>query len=407
MICMFTMKATAAGEYKIKWWTSNSKGVADVHVGSARTEGLNILYLFWKSPLADLKSAEQVEDDGEVRPVEIRTKGKDKYLLLSRKAAKLNLSGGNDQTATFNYELLPSLSALKIASNCRSLDLKQKKIPAKLTGFPAMMTCQIEPKGNSYLTFSSLEEAEWFGSEAFEVNGKGERYKVFASKDISILKTWNIAWGEESQKSTATLRIKTLQKPKQESPKSSLSLKAGFSYLNGTFTKDIANGSIHGLQIPVGMEYQQDKSRWFLGAKYNFFLYSLSSGDKGKSNTTSDYLLWAGLEYKFDTIRMRGLLGYANRSLILEGNSSAFDAPLVGADLSWDRGKRSWGFFGNMSQASVGGKYTELNLGLYYQEKFFFQRNQRLQLTTTKIESSSEISNLEADWLTLAMEFEF
>lgn len=408
---------TASGQALSMTWkdSGGTESQASVRPATSEFEGRQLLFLSFESPVLDAKSAgyleEGVSDETSVEElpiIPVKNRSGKKFLLLWRKAGKVKVLGEDGANTIFTYELAPAKSILQLAPSCRKLQFKVKTVSQDTASFPAMVQCVVKNGMVEELIFSTLEEADWFGSVAFENAGKGERWKSFIYKDISTLGIWEISWGDPAAKSVAKVLI---PKPEQKTPippKPTLVFQAGLQYLTGKAKKSNLEGDLAGLQIPLSLHYQKEGAWWYLGSGYDLFVLATSSSDAG-SNSISKLGAWAGVEAVVSNFSLRSSLGYSSRAMTVPEISvtSTFEAPRLGLDLYYRIGETLTGIELGMAQTSSEGSYEEMTATVFYQQKLLFSKEMRFQVTNTSVKASAKSMDVEASWISLGVAFEF
>lgn len=388
--------------------------------GSARVvnsdlEGRQVIYLAFPSPSAQAKAAGFLEaGTAEETPVEelpvvpVKPRGEQKFLLLWHKAGKIKILNEDGTHLIFSYELAPVKSFLQLSASCRKLQFKVKTVTEDQASFPAMVNCKMNGNMVEELTFSTLEEAGWFGSQAFENAGKGERWKSFVFKDISTLGIWEVSWGSPETKAVGKVLIPKTNKKIPIPPKPALTFMAGAQYLMGKASSPTKEADLGGVQIPLSVQYHKDGAWWFLGSGYDFFVYSTTSSAAG-SNSLSNLGAWGGGEYKSGALALRGSVGYLSRALTVPdvGITSTFEAPRLGVDVHYALGSALLGLEAVMAQTSTEGTFEETTFKIFYQTKLLFSKETRFQFVNTSLKASTPAISVEAQWMSLGVAIQF
>ncbi len=394
---------------------SGTETKASVRTVLSEVEGRQLMFLAFESPTPNAKAAGFMDAEAseetpmtDLPVIPVKAKGDKKFLMLWHKAAKVKIENEDGSFYTFSYELAPAKSVLQISPTCRKSQFKVKTVGTDQSSFPAMIVCKIKDGVVEEMTFSTLEEAEWFGSQAFENAGKGERWKSFIYKDIATLGVWEVSWGDPNSKTVGKILIPKTNKKIPIPPKPALTFMAGVQYLSGKATKNPKEADIGGIQVPLSVQYQKDGAWWFLGSGYDFYVFSTSSSASG-SNSLSNLGAWGGAEYKSGSFAVRGSLGYTSRALTVPDISvtSTFEAPRLGADLHYSTGASLMGLEIIMAQTSSEGKYEEMTATLFYQTKMLFSRETRIQLINTSMKASTNTMEVEANWISLGLGIQF
>lgn len=412
LLSLNTYAQNLAMTWKDSAGTENQSSVRTVISDS---DGRQLLFLAFDSPTPNAKAAGYIDAEGsEETPIEelpvipVKAKGDKKFLMLWHKAGKVKIANEDGSNFTFTYELAPTKSVLQISPSCRKSQFKVKTIGNDQASFPAMIVCKNKDNAVEEMTFSTLEEAEWFGSQAFENAGKGERWKSFIYKDVAMLGIWEVSWGDPSAKAVGKILIPKTNKKIPIPPKPALTFMAGVQYLSGKATKDPKEADLGGIQIPLSVQYQKDGAWWFLGSGYEFYVFSTSSSASG-SNSLSNLGAWGGAEYKAGSLAFRGSVGYSSRALTVPDISvtSTFESPRLGADVHYTSGANLMGLEVVMAQTSTEGKYEEMTATLFYQTKMLFSRETRFQFVNSSVKASTTTMEVEATWMTLGLAIQF
>lgn len=329
-------------------------------------------------------------------------------LALSASVEQARLTGKNGKSAEYEFKVVPRPPSLLLTSKCKKLGLRSEIQDAGLTTFPALLSCHVDNKKNGEVIFSSLADAEWYGTEIFETQGKGERWKAFSYKDIITLQKWHIKWGGQAAggevKTTAQIKIPVPVIPPAEAPKAKFSYVIGLNYLSGTASSGSLSASLGGLQIPIGVRFQKEGGWWLLGTDYQFFAYSLSG-----SNTTNALDIYAGLDFGNKSFRFIPRVGYFNRYLNTPDlqSASSFAAPRIGADLVYKSGTHQFGVSAVDAQTSSSGQFSETKFGAFYQGNWLAHKPTRLFIESTQIQASSNSVSIQANWLTFGLTLQF
>lgn len=407
---LYSLSAAAqTGGFKIEWHEQEKRQESVVSIVSSLENEKTLMFLAWQAPFPNVQTAFYIDDEGSSTPVSIKQRSEKKYLLLSRKKSSLKFVLEDSSEKIISYELVSGGSNLQLSANCRNLGFKVKSSTSTLN-LPAMITCQAKGKNIEQVTFSSLEEAEWFGSDAFENSGKGERWKNFAFKDIVTLGIWQMSWGEGDSKITGKVLIpKANRKPTPPPPKPALTFLIGASYLTGTAEKTSTSGSFGGVLIPASLRYQKDSSWWYLGASYELLVLPTSKSAAGSSGL-SGILISAGAEYKFATNWFLGAqLGYLSRSISAPsvGVTISAEAPRAALDFSYRSDQRQYGFQFSAAQTSSEGKFSENTLGVFYQSPLLFGKDIRFDLSSHTSKITNQTNEVSSRWNTFGISFGF
>jgi hypothetical protein len=273
------------------------------------------------------------------------------------------------------------------------------------TSLPAALDCQ--KSGEDFnIIFSTLEESEWASSKAFEVSGKGQRWKVFAAKDIAALGVWDISWGDPSK--MAKYKIQAPVSFSNPTPASSFQFLTGVKGLNAKADFNLKSTDIQGLQIPIAVRFQNPNAMWYLGSQYDFFALNFKSQNEN-SPSVSAFSLWMGIE-KYGT-KFRGAVqaGYRTRSMSLPeiGLSSNLEAPFAQIEAAFLTKQKEFGALASYASTSSQGSYTETAAGLFYQDRFFWKKTMRIQFLIEKLETSQNALNLQMQTQSLEMTISF
>lgn len=386
-------------------------------------EDKKILFLPVVIPAAT-KSVSILSADGEI-PVTLKTTSTNKYMLLEQSAGQLQIIDEANIKTNYSFQLSYPRPLMILSPSCQPLNLQVEMLSSNATIMPSLLTCTVSPQAASSnpkkkpstdieiqnIIFSTVTNAEWFGAGIFEIEGKGERWKTFAAKDIIALpqSRWEISWGSADKKNVARITVIKPKKPTPPTPKPPLTFWAGAQYLTGTIEKSGVSSPMAGLVIPLEAQYQLEKAWWYLGGSYDFFAYATQK-QNGGSNSTSALNLWAGAEYKLTNLAFRADAGYLSRSLDAPGvqTSSSFEALRYRGSAIYNfSNDRSFGFSFLMAQTSAQGQFSENDIGLYYQDKMFLQRDVRLLLTSATLKATSGVVQLKSQWMQFGISLGF
>lgn len=328
-------------------------------------------------------------------------------LKLDFSQAEIKLENSSGTTQIFSYRLLPNKRILLYGSDCRKAQVRVKRSEVKETIYPAMLICESKGKILEKITFISTQDSQWHGTAAFEAAGKGENWKTFSYKDVMNLENWKLSWGSEEEKNNiAVLVPKPLKNRKVI--RSALTLQAGLEYVSGTIEKNTLSEKINGVLLPIRVVYQKNKSWWLVGGGYDFFVYNLKK-DAAGSSSVSKFDLWGGAEYVVGDFKLRGSLGYTNRSVSAPpiGLTANYDAPRVGVEALTQTKNQSYGLSLAHSTTSAGGKYAETQGSLFYQTEWLWKLQQRVQLNVTQIEATSLNLKGKMNWFGIGFYVQF
>lgn len=405
-----------AQNLKMLWKDSaGSENNSVVRAVTADADGRQLIFLAFESPFVGAQTAgyleEGVSDETsleEIPSIPVKARGGKKYLLLWHKAGKVKVVNEDGSTVLFTYELNPTKSSLQLSPSCRKFQFKVKTVSQDTASFPAMIHCTVKNGLVEEVTFSTLAEADWFGSAAFENAGKGERWKSYIYKDISTLGIWEMSWGDPDAKAVGKVLIPKPEKKTPVQPKPTLIFMVGLQYLSGKASKAATEGDIAGMQVPLSVQYQKDGAWWYLGSGYEFFVLSTTQSSAG-SNSLSNLGAWAGAEAKFTNFSLRGSLGFSSRALTVPdiGVTSTFEAPRLGAELHRITPTSLTGLEVAMAQTSTEGTFEEMTATLFYQTKLLFGKETRFQFVNTNMKASSKNMDIEANWMSLGLALQF
>ncbi|WP_415063250.1 hypothetical protein [Bdellovibrio sp.] len=400
--------AQAQREWIVNWKSSQGEsGSVPVRMITNQDGARSLMVLAMPSPISNLSTAVE-EESGERTPVAVRSKEGTSYLLLTRAHGVLTMTDSQEKSVQIQYELTAAPEVLRVTSSCQRWGVRIDELQKKNPLFPALVTCQGNGSELTEVVFSTLTDAEWFGSDLFETEGKGERWKVFAAKEALSAGSWEMIWGDATAKNVVRLAIAKPVKNNPTKPQPSLRTQVGLQYVNGTVKKREAEAPVGGLQIPVSVLYQSEGSWWSVGGQYNFFLHSLEKGNDDKDNTTSDLRLWGGADYNGGSWLARLTLGYLSRRIDAPsiGIRSTFEAPQAGAEIHYGI-QDIYGFFFNQAQIDSEGEFTEKALGLFYQGKLLMGREARLWVMATQVQAVQQHVELQGNWLHLGLSIQF
>lgn len=366
-----------------------------------------IVFLAVPSPVAALKSASQLTDDA---PPEVPTKeikGR-MFLLLSASRGNVELTDKSGAVTKYDFEVKPAPTAIRLSATCAPLNVQQKVSTKILSPYPAAIACVSNGKEITEVTFSTMADAEWYGTGVFEIAGKGERWKAFAPKDIMALPKWDVAWGSGTQKNKVRFVIPPLAEARPTPPpKPAFQFWVGGQYITGTITQDKLSTPLAGLQVPLGVIYHRENARWLLGSGYDFFAYATSKAGDG-TNSLSGWNMWAGYQFRGQAFQATGALGFLNRTIDASGvkTSSTFEAPRVSLDIGGDSPKRAYGLNVSMAQTSNQGTFSEMDLGFYY-EWNWGTRRARAQVSTNQLKATAAGTDFQTAWTAAGLNFKF
>jgi hypothetical protein len=407
--CIWSLPAFAESEpsYSLEWKSPRGKvGLSTAKLVTVNDEnGMPQLYLAWPSPFQNVKSVTQAGDDGQQTPIPVRKSSSGVYVLLNRKSSSLEFTNPNGQSLKITYKLKPSASLLVLSNACQKLGYKMMAVAVPETSLPAAVDCQ--KSGEDFnVIFSTLEESEWASSKAFEVSGKGQRWKLFAAKDIAALGVWEISWGESNK--MAKYKIQAPVSFSSPTPGSSFQFLTGMKALNAKADFNSKSTDIQGLQIPIAVRFQNPNAMWYLGSQYDFFALNFKSQSEN-SPSLSALSLWAGIE-KYGT-KYRGSVqaGYRTQSLSLPEIrlSANLEAPFAQIEAAFLAQQKEFGALASFASTSSQGNYTEAAAGLFYQDRFFWKKIMRIQFLFENLETSQNALDLKMQTQTLEVSVSF
>jgi hypothetical protein len=404
--CLWSVRAFAAENepsYSLEWKSPSGKGGLSnaTLVVVSDESGMPQLYLAWPSQFQNIKSVTQAGDDGQQTPIPVRKSKSGVYLLLNRKSSSLEFTNPNGQKLNIIYNLKPAASLLLLSNSCQKLGYKMMAVTVPETSLPAALDCQ--KSGEDFnIIFSTLEESEWASSKAFEVSGKGQRWKIFAAKDISALGIWDISWGDPSK--MAKYKIQAPVTFSNPTPASSFQFLSGIKGFSAKADFNSKSTDVQGLQIPIAVRFQNPNAMWYLGSQYDFFALNFKSQSEN-SPSLSALSLWAGIE-KYGT-KFRGSVqaGYRTQNMSLPevGLSSNLEAPFAQIEAAFLAKQKEFGALASFASTSSQGSYTETTAGLFYQDRFFWKKTMRIQFLVEKLETNQ--NSLDLKMQTQSLEF--
>ncbi len=376
-----------------------------------RDQDQRLIFLAVKLPSADITKA-QIKSSESWSPVQIRMSGSSGYLLIPDSKGVLQLISDTGLVSEYEFSFLSNEPVFKISNTCDKLNFKIQFISQDEPSLPGIITCTFKGNQPLEIVFSTLDSAEWYGAGIFETRGKGERWKVFAAKDVlaSPDAMWALTWGSSVNKNSVQIRFPLPSKKTPPTPASPLFFWVGTSYLSGTIEKGNVSSPIAGLVIPLRFEYKQQQAWWYMGTGYDFFGYATKKVND-TTNSTSVLQLWAGAEYKLGSAALRGDIGYLNRNLDAAGVlvTSTFEVTRYRGEFvhHLNTNHRAVGLSYQMGQTSTSGKFSETNMGVYYQDQMFFNKNVRFDITSTVVKASTKTIELSSQWINFGILFQF
>ncbi len=381
-------------------WNNGSKQV--VQFKREKKDDRYEFYFLVQSPLAGTQKA-FVKKDEEWSEIPVENN----KLKLDFSKAEIKLEDSSGRSEEYSYQLLPNKRILLLGGDCKKAQVKIKKSEIKESIYPAILICESQGKILDKITFISTQDSIWHGTAAFEAAGKGENWKSFSYKDVMNLDHWELSWGSEDEKNNVAVAVPKPIKNKKVI-KSALTVQVGLEYISGTIEKNAFSEKLTGVIAPIRVTYQKPKSWWLLGGGYDFFVYNLKKEAAGTSSV-SKFDMWGGAEHSMGDLKLRGNVGYINRSLTAPtaGVTATYSAPRLGFEALVQNKNQSYGVSANYATTSATGKYTETQGSLFYQSEFFLKLQQRIQLNFTQLEATGVNIKTKAGWVGISLGVSF
>ena len=399
-------KTQARAALYLKW---NNGQRQRVRLKKIIEEGHPILTFLIATPGPEINKAWRKSEDEWIE-IPLQEVGSVKYLQLNYSEAEVRIEDPNGQMTEHSYQLEPYAQPMVMDGNCKKAGLKLKFAEMKASKYPAMLACEMQGSSKNKeiekITFATTKDANWYGTAAFEMGGKGEAWKSFAYKDVMALDKWAISWRSDEDKTTIQVQVPKLTKAKKTAY-SPFAFSVGAEYFSGKVQKNTLSENISGLVVPLRFSYRKNKAWWSLGGGYDFFALAFQKGTGG-SGSTSKFEIWGGAEYG-SSFKVRGTLGYLNRTMTAPtaGVSGVFEAPRLGLDLIYESGKVFYGAALMYATTSAAGAYSESDVALFYQSPFYWKTQQRIQLHYTQMKSSTVLINVDGSWFGLSFNLQF
>ncbi len=369
---------------------------------SVKQNGFNKIILALASPLKEVSSA-QLEIDGSSVQVELRKAKSSIFLLLPSSHGTLSLNAPGQTNVRYSYVTKATKPILLVQSDCAKFKAQLNISNPKLSAYPGMISCKSEGSVLKQVMFSTTEDSNWFGSNLFESDGKGERWKIFEGKDLSSTKGWTFTWGQAESRNVASIKFQqTLEGEKPKLPP--FTFWVGGAYFSSSVTTNLASSSAKGLQIPVGVRYVPGSSRFFLSAEYSLFAYSVSG-----QNSISTMDIHAGYAPELGRLDASFAIGYRDDSLSFKSVNvtSSLAAPTVSAELGLNLNSSTTGIFATIVKSSGSDNYSETDYGIFLDQKSWIGKGVRFNLELQNLSATAGTASLSIKDLRFSTLFEF
>ncbi|NCN42072.1 hypothetical protein GW916_12580 [bacterium] len=314
-----------------------------------------------------------MEIDGEPFPVKIKKSREKVYLLLPGGEGILSVVEDSGATARSIVRLSETSKYFKVHRNCK-LDGFQIRFDKAASPHFAGVYCRKSRDGKVLrVYFSTSQNSDWLGGDLFELEGKGQRFKVY---DIPLDRKkakFSLNWGGRGIDSSATISIHPVSTKNSEEPPPYFFIGAEFSQQTTASRGD--SSSNLSLVGRLDMLYPVNP-RWRMSGNMGYLLHSLSSS-QSSSPKYSQFKLGG------DCIVGSGVFLAAGYDLLSFSSDQPevlvdFEAPYVGLGYRRQMSKRSLDVGGFYSQPISGGAGSQ-RMGFQVTLKpFYFTSNSKV-----------------------------
>lgn len=270
------------------------------------------------------------------------------FLFVPGSEGTLLVAMENGSTQNRPFKMLNAQGTTKIHKSCLvpEITIKQKKTIKNR--HVAGIYCKLDKKNqNLKMFFSTAQNSEWLGSNLFEIDGKGTRWKVFQIPLLNNKTLMEFRWGLARQEQLVKVKINELQ-PQTDDQKLFFYVGQEFSQFSSQLAETSTDFSSTALAVN-GLYILSPGLRISAEGSYQI----LSFGDEEENPKYFNLLL--GIEYDvFNNIFVDAgynILSYTNSNLLL---LTEYEAPYVGLGINTRFFNRDWTFKANYSQPLSG-----------------------------------------------------
>lgn len=227
-----------------------------------------------------------IQKENEQVPVNIKNSRAQFLMPYQTTELKVQLEDASEQS--IRISLKPKSQSLLINEDCKKIGIDAKTQLNMNNTYPAGLYCELN-KNKVLVIFSSLEDAD-INSSLFEIDGKGEAYRVYefpVNNNIISLKgnLGNISWGKEN--TTSSLILVAGAAPGTKDQKSDPNAdKFGYLNIEALVSSLSITSQNPNTSSEIGLFVQSDITQAFGSHKFgylahlNVLLYGMDSSSK-------------------------------------------------------------------------------------------------------------------------------